>query len=129
MSLKVNTTRLAALLGMTAVILGAFGAHALKVLLEPDQIETFKTGVLYHFIHTLAILATGMSGAVKSKVLKLSTIFFTVGILLFSGSLYLLSCRNILGIEHWSFLGPTTPIGGLFFIMGWISLLFIRNEK
>lgn len=127
--MKILTIRLAAFLGMTAVILGAYGAHGLSLLLDPPQVETFKTGVLYHFIHTLAILAIGQSSLVQSKVLKLSTIFFSLGILLFSGSLYLLSCREILGIAHWAFLGPLTPIGGLFFILGWLSLLFVKSKK
>lgn len=127
--MKILTIRLAAFLGMTAVILGAYGAHGLRLLLDPPQVETFKTGVLYHFIHTLAILAIGQSSLVQSKVLKLSTIFFSLGILLFSGSLYLLSCREILGIAHWAFLGPLTPIGGLFFILGWLSLLFVKSKK
>jgi uncharacterized membrane protein YgdD (TMEM256/DUF423 family) len=115
-------------LGMTAVALGAFGAHGLKLLLEPEQMETFRTGVLYHFIHTLAMFAL-VIGRQHTKSLNLMPlIFFAIGILLFCGSLYLLSCKSILGIEHWSFLGPLTPVGGLFFIAGWMSVMFLKIE-
>ncbi len=115
-------------LGMTAVALGAFGAHGLKLLLEPEQMETFRTGVLYHFIHTLAMFVL-VIGRQHTKSLNLMPlIFFATGILLFCGSLYLLSCKSILGIEHWSFLGPLTPVGGLFFIAGWMSVMFLKIE-
>lgn len=127
--MKIITIRLATFWGMTAVILGAYGAHGLSLLLEPPQLETFKTGVLYHFIHALAILAIGQSSLVQNRILKLSAFFFSLGIILFSGSLYLLSCRDILGIASWKFLGPITPIGGIFYILGWLSLLFIKSKR
>lgn len=114
--------------GMMAVALGAFGAHGLKLLLEPEQMETFRTGVLYHFIHTLAMFVL-VIGRQRTRSMNLvPLIFFAIGILLFSGSLYLLSCKSILGIEHWSFLGPLTPVGGLFFIAGWMSVMFLKID-
>ncbi|MBK8621418.1 MAG: DUF423 domain-containing protein [Saprospiraceae bacterium] len=116
-------------LGMTAVALGAFGAHGLKILLEPEQMETFRTGVLYHFIHTLAMLALVVGRQHLQSSYLMPMIFFTIGIFLFCGSLYLLSCKSILGLEHWTFLGPVTPIGGMFFIAGWMSLMFLKVEK
>ena len=119
--------RFAGFFGFLAVLLGAFGAHGLKFLLEPEQMETFRTGVLYHFIHTLALLAIGLLPRQKSAILGFSSIFFTAGIILFSGSLYLLSCRNILGIEDWAFLGPITPIGGLCFSLGWLLVIFKKS--
>lgn len=114
--------------GMTAVALGAFGAHGLKLLLEPEQMDTFRTGVLYHFIHTLAMFVL-VIGRQRTRSMNLvPLICFAIGILLFSGSLYLLSCKTILGIEHWSFLGPLTPVGGLFFIAGWMSVMFLKID-
>lgn len=119
--------RVAGFFGFCAVLLGAFAAHGLKFLLEPEQMETFRTGVLYHFIHTLGLLIIGLSHGKKSTLLLLTSVFFIVGILLFSGSLYLLSCRNILGIENWTFLGPLTPLGGLCFSVGWLLMIFSKS--
>jgi uncharacterized membrane protein YgdD (TMEM256/DUF423 family) len=127
--MKIKTIRVAGLSGMAAVLFGAFGAHGLSFLLEPSQLETYKTGVLYHFIHTLAILIIGFSGQTGKRSFNFASLFFGLGIILFSGSLYLLSCQNILGIEHWKFLGPVTPIGGLFFVLGWLSLVFISTRN
>ena len=113
----------AALAGL-AVILGAFGAHALKARLEPEQLQVFETGVKYQFYHSLALILLGI---LAEKINAQSAIYagfgFIAGIVFFSGSLYLLSMRNILGIESWKFLGPVTPFGGLCFIAGWALLL------
>ncbi len=104
-----------------AVILGAFGAHALKAQLAIDQLAVFETGVRYQFYHSFALLITGVvytSFPVKS--LRLAAAFFIAGIVLFSGSLYAMSLLSISGAS----LGPVgilTPIGGLFFIMGWVA--------
>ena len=119
--------KIGALLGAVAVILGAFGAHALKSQLSPEQLTTYQTGILYHFIHVFAILVVGLLiGEANNQKLLYAGWFFILGILFFSGSLYLLSCKAILGIESWRFLGPITPIGGIFFIVGWILLAFGR---
>jgi len=120
--------RIAAFLGALAVVLGAFGAHGLKALLEPEQLETFKTGILYHFIHTLAMLGiVVLFNYHPSKVIQQSFVLFFAGILLFSCSLYLLSCKDILGVQHWTFLGPITPIGGLCFILAWLNLMRFKK--
>lgn len=125
-----NYLRLCALLGASAVAIGAFGAHGLKELVGPDQLETFGTGVRYHFYHTFAI---GLAAAlwsrpeVKSAYLRRAIWCWFVGILLFSGSLYLLSLKEVLGLPV-AFLGPVTPIGGLFFIAGWV-LLFLSSSR
>ncbi|MFZ1705622.1 MAG: DUF423 domain-containing protein [Saprospiraceae bacterium] len=126
--MKQKTVKLAAIFGILAVLLGAFGAHGLSMLLEEKQMETFKTGVLYHFIHTLVILVVGLLNQSKNRNTKFAVILFSLGIICFSGSLYLLSCRNILGIEGWTFLGPMTPIGGLLFVLGWASLFFFSTK-
>ena len=108
-----------------AVIFGAFGAHTLKETfhMPADQLGIFDTGVRYQFYHSLALLITGMLFAsFPNKQVKLAAIFFIIGIVLFSGSLYAMCMLRINGVG----MGPVgiiTPIGGLFFIAGWASLL------
>ena len=106
-----------------AVILGAFGAHALKKVMPVDQLVVFDTGVRYQFYHSFALLASGMIfSAFPVKQLELATLFFIIGIILFSGSLYSMSLLSIRGVG----IGPVgiiTPIGGLFFIAGWVLFL------
>lgn len=111
-----------------AVVLGAFGAHALKALLPVDRLQIFETGVRYQFMHALAliILSLSMANAKKQEHADLATKWMqrastamTVGIILFSGSLYLLATSNLLPFTIGAFIGPITPIGGLFFITGW----------
>ena len=105
---------------LIAVVIGAFGAHGLKTVLNPTQLNTFEIGVRYQFYHSFAILLSGiLFFHFPSKNIITAGWFFLLGILLFSGSLYLLACREFLGIEGWTFLGPLTPIGGIFFILGW----------
>lgn len=110
---------LAAGSGMLAVILGAFGAHGLRDKLSPELLSAYQTGVQYHFYHTLALLAVALLlGKYPLSVwLKTSGGLLLAGILLFSGSLYLLA----LGGPRW--LGPITPLGGLCFIIAWACLL------
>ena len=101
--------------GALAVIIGAFGAHGLKDKLCEEMLAVYKTGVEYHFYHTLALLGIGLlSLHLKSALLTASGWSMAVGILLFSGSLYALSISGI------KILGAITPIGGLFFIIGWV---------
>lgn len=110
----------AALSGALAVSLGAFGAHALKArLTESGLLGTYETAVAYHFYHTLALLAIGLL-AMKfpSATLNWSGYAMMAGILIFSGSLYVLSLSGI------KWLGAITPIGGLAMIVGWV-LLFV----
>jgi uncharacterized membrane protein YgdD (TMEM256/DUF423 family) len=112
--------------GALAVVLGAFGAHALKARLDQSALAVWQTAVQYHFFHTLAllVLVVLMQHGPKSTSLILSAAFFSLGLLLFSGSLYGLA----LGGPRW--LGPVTPLGGTLFIAGWISLLIygIRGQ-
>jgi len=111
-----------------AVVLGAFGAHALKALLPLDRLQIFETGVRYQFMHALALIILSLSMAnakkqehttIATKWMKRAATAFTIGIILFSGSLYLLSTNSILPISIGNWMGPITPIGGLFFISGW----------
>ena len=116
-----NIIVLSCIFGALAVIIGAFGAHGLEGKITEAQQSTYETGVAYHFYHTLALLACGLlSIRYSAKPLRWAAIAFILGILLFSGSLYLLSCRELLGINSWRWLGPLTPIGGVGFIVGWI---------
>lgn len=113
----------AAILGALAVALGAFGAHQLEARLAPQQLNTYQKAVQYHFYHVFALLAVAaLYTKLPASGASWTAALFTIGIILFSGSLYLWSTRTLLGIEHWRFLVFFTPIGGLFFISGWISL-------
>ena len=115
---SVKTLKLAAFFGFLSVLIGAFGAHGLEgVLIENQRLETYKTAVNYQFYHTLALLLVGvLMMSNPSKYLIRSAKMFVYGILFFSGSLYLLSLTN------YTFIGVVTPIGGLFFIFGWLAL-------
>lgn len=104
-----------------AIILGAFGAHGLKNLVSLDKIESFKTGVLYHLIMSLALMVVRFSADFSStKIAAIRWVF--VGICLFSGSIYLLVFNAIFQFPINAFLGPITPIGGLLMIVGWLNL-------
>ncbi len=118
--------RIAAFLAVLAVILGAFGAHALKDALAPEQLASYQVGIRYHFYHTLGLFILVILQNQYPKVnLLWSVRLMTLGIFLFSGSIYLLSCRSLLGIENWAWLGPITPIGGLCFIGAWAWVFFV----
>lgn len=110
--------------GMLAVIIGAFGAHGLKgMLTDMSYLPIYEKGVAYHFYHTFAILAVGiLYQFFPSKWMVWANTFFLLGILCFSGSLYLMALLNTKAIGIGK-AGIITPIGGLFFIIGWISLL------
>ncbi|MES3019232.1 MAG: DUF423 domain-containing protein [Bacteroidota bacterium] len=121
---------IASVFGILAVILGAFGAHGLKQMVSAEALDTWHTAVQYQFYHTLAMLFLATFSRFKSRAINAASWFFTAGIMLFSGSLYLISTKELLNIENGSLLGPLTPIGGLFFILGWICLLVatIKNK-
>jgi uncharacterized membrane protein YgdD (TMEM256/DUF423 family) len=113
-----------------AVILGAFGAHALKEKLSPEQLQTFETGVRYQMYHAFALIIISLaSEKLNTQLLNYSGYLFIAGIVFFSGSLYLLSAKNLLGIESWKFLGPVTPLGGLSFIIAWVLVLLSAIKK
>ncbi len=120
---------LGALLGALSVILGAFGAHALKEVLEPAQLATFETGVRYEMYHSFALLATGILYAFRpTRALRIATLLFAIGILLFSGSIYLLVFLQNNGVG----LGPVgiiTPFGGLLLVGGWMALATAFIDK
>ena len=118
---------IAALLALLAVVLGAFGAHTLKELLAPNNLNSFETGVRYQFYHAIALLIIGLNTD-KLKATKLIASLMIIGILCFSFSIYLLSIQGLIGIKL-SFLGPITPLGGLILIVSWTLLLFKNLKK
>lgn len=121
---------IAAALAGLAVILGAFGAHGLKKIVPPESVAAFETGVRYHFYHSIALLAAGiLYERHRNKWIKYSGYAFIIGILLFSGSLYLLTFLKASDSVGLSGIGIITPFGGLFFIAGWISMLVGFNVK
>jgi uncharacterized membrane protein YgdD (TMEM256/DUF423 family) len=109
--------RVAALLGFSGVALGAFGAHGLRDRVSPGMLEVYRTGVLYHLVHALATLGVAL-GARHLRRAKAIAALFTIGVALFSGSLYLLALTGM------TVLGAITPLGGLAFLAGW-ALLFL----
>ena len=114
--------RIAAILGAVSVIGGAFGAHALKQLLSPEKLTVFETAIRYQFYHVFALLFLSLLTRFKNNMVLTTYYLFTFGIILFSGSLYLLACRNLLGWGWLPMVGPVTPVGGLLFIAGWVTL-------
>lgn len=120
----------ASVFGILAVILGAFGAHGLRELISAEELDTWNTAVQYQFYHTLALLFLATFSRFRSRAINAASWFFTFGILFFSGSLYILSAKTILNITSVSLIGPLTPVGGVLFILGWISLLVatIKNK-
>lgn len=112
--------------GVLAVSLGALGAHSLQSLITDAQLKSFETASDYHLIHTLALMILiPLSNTVERKYIQLVYLFFVLGLFLFSGSIYALATKDLIGITSWApILGPITPIGGLCFIAGWTTLLF-----
>lgn len=108
---------LAALFGFTGVALGAFAAHGLRGRLSPEYLAVFQTGVLYQLVHALALLGVGLLALHwRSRLLGAAGGLFALGILLFSGSLYLLTLSSLK-------LGMVTPLGGVCFLAGWLCLV------
>jgi Uncharacterized small membrane protein len=118
----------ASFFGFIAVVLGAFGAHGLEAKITAERLETWETAVDYHFYHTFALLFLATFSRAKNSYIKFSFIMFTLGIVLFSGSLYLLSTHAVTDFGNPAILGPVTPIGGLCFLLGWVGL-FVATIK
>lgn len=121
--------------GAKAVALGALGAHYLKSklptgLITPDQLAGFDTAVKYQMYHTLGMLALILLARhVTHRFINWAYWCFFTGIVLFSGSLYFLCTRHLLGAEGLSVLGPVTPLGGLFLIAGWVFIALLGFRK
>lgn len=118
---------LAAVYGLLAVVLGAFGSHSLKSILDSYSLQVFETGVKYQMYHALALgLTSALASASPSKNVKRAARFFAVGILIFSGSLYILVATQI------RIFGAVTPVGGVCLILGWFFLIregWERSQK
>lgn len=114
--------------GLSAVALGAFGAHGLKPLLSQEMLNAYESGVRYQFYHTLAVLFLSYHSYTSLPFVKRAVMFFILGIILFSGSLYLMSLASIAG-NTWRWLGPVTPFGGLCFMLGWLFLILQALRK
>lgn len=122
--LNKSLLRIAAFSGALSVAFGAFAAHGLKKLVTPEIVTTFETGVRYQFYHTFALLILVLlSDKLPSKKLKWSAGCFIAGIILFSGSLYALTALHATDTVGLTGIGVLTPIGGVFFIVGWLMLL------
>jgi len=107
--------------GASAVLLGAFGAHALKDVLDAAHRELWHTAVQYHFWHALALAVVALGG--NGKAGRIAILAFVIGIVMFSGSLYALA----LGAPRWT--GLVTPLGGVAFIVGWIALGMALTQR
>lgn len=108
--------RVAGVLGFLGVAIGAFGAHGLKQRVSPELLAIFNTGVLYHLLHAVALLALALFGSATGRAITWPAALWLSGIVLFSGSLYLLA---LTGVKQ---LGAVTPLGGLCFLAGWVML-------
>lgn len=118
-----------AILGVIAIILGAFGAHALKKVLSVEQLVTFETGVRYQMYHALFLLFLGLLKDVPQKTKNAIYFLVLIGVILFSGSIYLLATNDLTPFDF-KIIGFVTPIGGLLLILGWgVLLLNIMNKK
>jgi len=118
-----------AIFGMLAIILGAFGAHALKKVLSIEELTTFETGVKYQMYHALFLLFIGITNTISQKAKKTIYVLTLFGILFFSGSIYLLATNNLTSF-NFKIIGFVTPLGGLLLILAW-GTLFLNyfNEK
>jgi uncharacterized membrane protein YgdD (TMEM256/DUF423 family) len=114
----------AALLAFLSVALGAFGAHALRSKLTPDQLSVFEVGVRYQMYHALALIGVALASSIFPSIwMGLAAFSFIGGTLVFSGSLYLLVFT---GVRSW---GAITPVGGLMFLIGWLCLVIAAIKK
>lgn len=113
-----------ALLAGLAVALGAFGAHGLKKVASLEEVATYQTGVQYQMYHALALIFVGiLSARIYNGYMSYAGVLFVAGIILFSGSLYLIVSLHAMNKVVPAAIGILTPIGGVFFIMGWVCML------
>lgn len=126
MSQKIVLTAL--ILGALSIVLGAFGAHGLKKFLTIEQLNSFEIGVRYQMYHALFLLFVAQTGYITDKQKWIVFLLTLLGILLFSGSIYLLATSTITSIKA-KFLGPITPLGGLLLISSWIYLFYCIIAK
>ena len=115
--------RIASVLGFLGVALGAFGAHGLKGRIEDAMLANYQTGVLYHLVHAVAVFAVALYGRARGVEVSVPASLFTAGIVLFSGSLYVMAFT---GVKK---LGMITPIGGLAMLGGWVAAAIVLGRQ
>ena len=123
MKINKNIVITAALLAALTIMVGAFGAHGLKELISEKSLVSFETGVRYQMYHVIVMLVLGLSTGILPKTQKWVFCFFIIGILFFSGSIYLLALNEFLPFDA-KFIAFTTPIGGFLLIIGWLRLAY-----
>jgi len=123
LNLDKNIIVTASVLGALTIGIGAFGAHGLKELVDTEAISSFETGVRYQMYHVFALLILGTLSIISSQTKKWVFRFFILGVIFFSGSIYILSLNTLLPFDVKT-IGFITPIGGLFFIVGWLRLAY-----
>ena len=116
---------IACFFGVTAIILGAFGSHALKEILTSEELISFETGVRYQMYHAIVLFFVAIFDGISTKQKQLINAFFYVGILFFSGSIYLIQLTSISAKSIWFI----TPLGGLFLIFGWLTMIVLFVKK
>ena len=122
--MNLNWIQLGSLYMFLAVVLGAFGSHALKEKISVYALDIYKTGVLYHFIHALGLFIVAWLTTVSSDPkIHYAGLFFMLGVVFFSGSLYLLS------VTEMKWLGMVTPLGGIFFLTGWALIFYSQYTQ
>jgi uncharacterized membrane protein YgdD (TMEM256/DUF423 family) len=128
--MKRNLKIIGAIFGMTAVIIGAFGAHGLEGKIDAESINSFETGVKYQMYHALLLLILGFNLSTKTKFIKPMFYVFVLGIIFFSVSIYFLATNALTPFFDFTTIGFITPIGGTLLIVGWILLLlgFIKER-
>jgi uncharacterized membrane protein YgdD (TMEM256/DUF423 family) len=117
-----------AFFGMLAIVLGAFGAHALKKVLTIEELSTFETGVRYQMYHAFFLLFIGITNSISQKIKKTILYLVVFGVIFFSGSIYLLATNNLTSFDF-KIIGFVTPLGGLLLILGWGALLLNYFSK
>lgn len=116
---------ISAILGMLAIILGAFGAHALQEILTPAQLLSFETAVRYQMYHAIVLLFVNTHSGFTTRQKNVISYLFFIGVLCFSGSIYLIQLTKISAKSIWF----VTPLGGLFFIIGWLLMIIYFLKK
>ncbi|HEY5370746.1 MAG TPA: DUF423 domain-containing protein [Hanamia sp.] len=120
----------AAIFGALSVAIGAFAAHQLRGNISDNALEIFETAVKYQFYHVFALMAVGiLYKEFPSKLMLWSGRLFTIGIILFSGSLYILTATIASGNTGYNWIGAFTPLGGLCFILGWVFIFVACSRK
>ncbi len=119
----------ATIFGALAVITGAFGAHGLSAKLKPQDMQVWNTAVQYQFYHVFALIGLSALSRYQTRLINDCYYLFSFGIILFSGSLYLLATRELTELSWIKVIGPVTPLGGVLFIGGWITMAIAATKN